>query len=403
MTDTSLLDAPAPIDRFRSLLMADPALQQRLSVIAEQEAFVDAMIAAASEAGIAITADEADAGLNADPLGTWRFSGAPITSYTAPEGDWLPIAIVPSMGELAVDWAHFAGRPLSDSFFEDSLRRARHRPLNRLARPRTPLQALAAPAGEEARAPAGFVFHQSRCGSTLVSQMLAADVRNVVVSEAAPIDSIVQLVAARTDVPVEQRIALLRAIVGALGRDRLGGGGDYVVKLDSWHTLALPLFRLAFPDTPWIFLYRDPVEILVSHARMAGAQTVAGAMSFEPYGIENAAEMAPDDYAARALGRTAEAVIEHLALGGGMLVNYTELPDAVEARVLPHFGIVPDEQGRAALAAASGRDAKAPLERFARDSDAKQQAANEKLRANAALHMDEPYRQLEGLRRAGEK
>jgi hypothetical protein len=361
------------------------------------------MIAAAREAGIAITVDEANAGLKADPLGILRFSGGPITSHTAPEGDWLPIAIVPSMGELAVDWAHFAGLPLSDSFFEDSLRRARHRPLNRLVRPRTPLQALAAPAGEEARVPAGFVFHQSRCGSTLVSQMLAADVRNVVVSEAAPIDSIVQLVAARTDVPVEQRIALLRAIVGALGRDRLGGGGDYVVKLDSWHTLALPLFRLAFPDTPWIFLYRDPVEILVSHARMAGAQTVPGAMSFEPYGIENAAEMAPDDYAARALGRTAEAVIEHLTPGGGMLVNYTELPDAVEARVLPHFGIVPDEQGRAALAAASGRDAKAPLERFARDSDAKQQAANEKLRANAALHMGEPYRQLERLRRAGEK
>ena len=403
MTDTSLLDAAAPIDRFRALLMADPALQQRLSVIAEQDIFVAAVIAAGAEAGIGLTEGEANASLKSDPLDMWRFSGAPVTSDTAPEGDWLPIAIVPSMGELAVDWAHFAGRPLSDSFFEDSLRRARHRPLNRLVRPRTPLQALAAPSGEEPRLPSGFVFHQSRCGSTLVSQMLATDVRNVVVSEAAPIDSIVQLVASRTDVPIEPRVALLRMIVGALGRDRLGGGGAYVVKLDSWHTLALPLFRLAFPDTPWVFLYRDPIEILVSHARMAGAQTVPGAMPFEPYGIENAAGMAPDDYAARALGRTAEAVIEHLGLGGGMLVNYAELPEAVEARILPHFGIVPDEQGKAALAAASGRDAKAPLERFARDSDAKQQAANDKLRANAALHMDEPYRRLEELRSAGEK
>jgi hypothetical protein len=136
---------------------------------------------------------------------------------------------------------------------------------------------------------------------------------------------------------------------------------------------------------------------------MAGAQTVPGAMPFEPYGIENAAEMHPDDYAARALGCTADAVIEHLGLGGGVLVNYTELPDAVEARILPHFGIIPDEQGRRALAAASGRDAKAPLERFTRDSDAKQQAANAKLRANAALHMDEPYRRLEELRRTDGK
>lgn len=403
MTDTSLLDAAAPIDRFRALLMADPALQQRLSAISDQNLFVDALVAAAADLGIAIQRDEAHAALKPDPLGIWRFSGAPVTSQTAPDGDWLPVAIVPSGGTLAVDWVHFAGRPLSDSFFEDSLRRARYLPLNRLVRPRTPLQTLGAPDGVDLRAPAGFVFHQSRCGSTLVAQMLAADPRNVVISEAAAIDSIVQLAAARTDVPTEQRVALLRMIVGTLGRDRLDGGGQYVVKLDSWHTLALPLFRLAFPDTPWIFLYRDPVEILVSHAHMAGAQTVPGAMPFEPYGIENAAEMLPDDYAARALGRTAAAVIEHLGLGGGMLVNYAELPDAVETRILPHFGIVPDEQARAALAAASTRNAKAPSERFARDSDKKQQAANDALRANAVLHMDEPYRLLEGLRHAGEK
>jgi hypothetical protein len=204
-------------------------------------------------------------------------------------------------------------------------------------------------------------------------------------------------------VPVEIRIDLLRAVVGALGRDRLGGAGHYIVKLDSWHTLALPLFRLAFPDTPWVFLYRDPVEILVSHARMAGAQTVPGAMPFDPYGIENGAEMHPDLYAARALGRTAEAVIEHIGLGGGLLVNYTELPEAMEAQILPHFDMIPDEQAKAALATAAGRDAKAPTERFARDSDAKQQEAKEGLRALAALHMDGPYRRLEELRRAGGK
>lgn len=403
MTDTSALDAAAPIDRFRALLMADPALQQRLSGIVEQESFIDALIAAAAGLGIVVTVDEARASLKPDPIGAWRFSGAPINSHMTPEGDWLPVAIVPSMGTLAVDWLHFAGHPLSDSFFEDSLRRARSLPFNRLVRPRTPLQSLAAPEGEALRVPTGFVFHQSRCGSTLVSQMFAADARNVVVSEAPPIDSIVQLAAARTDVPIEQRVDLLRLIVGALGRDRLNGAGHYVVKLDSWHTLALPLFRMAFPDTPWIFLYRDPVEILVSHARMAGAQTVPGALPFEPYGIEKTAEMHPDDYAARALGRTAEAVIENFGLGGGMLVNYAELPDAVEARILPHFGILPDEQARTALAAAACRDAKAPLERFAPDSDAKQKAANEKLRANAALHMDGPYRRLEELRCAGEK
>ena len=403
MTDTSLLHAAAPIDRFRALVMADPALQQRLSVIVDQEVFVEALLSAAADAGIAITADEANAGLTPDPLGLWRFNGAPVTSRTAPDGDWLPVAIVPSSGELAVDWAHFSGLPLVDSFFEDSLRRARHRPLNRLVRPRTPLSTLLDSVGENPPVPAGFVFHQSRCGSTLVAQMAAADARNVVVSEAVPIDTVVQLATVRTDLPIDERLRLVRAVVGALGRDRMGGAGHYIVKLDSWHTIALPLFRLAFPDTPCLFLSRAPAQILVSHARMAGAQTVFGAMSFDPYGIDESMAMPPDHYAARALGRTAEAVIEHLGLGGGMLVNYAELPEAMAMRILPHFGIAPDEEALAALATASGRNAKAPNERFVHDSGDKQQEAKDGLRAIAALYMDEPYRHLEGLRRAGEK
>jgi len=402
MTETSLFDAVAPIDRFRALLMADPDLQQRLSGIFEPAAFADAVVGIAADRGVTVTADEVFAALKADPLGIWRFSGAPVTNITAPEGDWLPTAIVSAMGDLAVDWTHFAGRGLSESFFEDSLRRTRTLPINLFLRCRTPLQSLAGP-GLASRAPTGFIFHQSRCGSTLAAQMLAADDRNVVISEAAPIDSIVQLVAARTDVPIEQRAELLRMIVGALGRDRLGGAGHYVVKLDSWHTLALPLFRHAFPETPWIFLYRDPVEILVSHARMAGAQTVPGAMPFDPYGIENAMDMQPDMYAALALGRTAEAVLDHWGLGGGLLVNYAELPEAMESRVLPHFGIEPDERARAALAMAARRDAKAPDRKFAGDSEDKQLEAKDELRALAERYMGDPYRRLEDLRRADQK
>ena len=41
----------------------------------------------------------------------------------------------------------------------------------------------------------------SRCGSTLVSQMLAALPQNIVISEAAPIDAVVQLNRAQPDLP----------------------------------------------------------------------------------------------------------------------------------------------------------------------------------------------------------
>ena len=403
MTESSILDATAPTDRFRAHLMADTHLQQRLAAVSDTEAFVTAMIAAAAEAGIAISADEAHAALQSDPLGLWRFSGAPATDDAPPPGDWLPVAVVVGGGEYVVDWAHFANRPLTDPFFEDSLRRARALPINRLVRIRTPLAKLSDWVGDNAPVPAGFIFHLSRCGSTLVSQMLAADRRNVVVSEAPPIDSIVQLAASREDVPTQYRLTLLRAMIGALGRNRTGADGHYIVKLDSWHSLALPLFRLAFPDTPWVFLYREPVEILVSHSRMPGSQTVPGAMAFDPYGIANAAAMLPDEFAARALGSTAAVVVEHIGIGGGLLVNYTELPEAVEARILPHFGIAPDETARGTHAVAAARDAKTPSASFSSDSEMKRREASPQLRTLAATHMADAHRLLEALRLGGEK
>ena len=40
--------------------------------------------------------------------------------------------------------------------------------------------------------PSGFIFHMSRCGSTLAARMLAASPRNIVLSEADPIDYVLR-------------------------------------------------------------------------------------------------------------------------------------------------------------------------------------------------------------------
>src|SRR5947208_3470516 len=65
--------------------------------------------------------------------------------------------------------------------------------------------------------PDGFVFHQSRCGSTLAARMLGALPRSTSVSEAPPIDSILQLGLA-VGWSEARRSAALRVIVGAYGR-----------------------------------------------------------------------------------------------------------------------------------------------------------------------------------------
>ncbi|GAA0328263.1 hypothetical protein GCM10009087_43090 [Sphingomonas oligophenolica] len=401
MTDTSPSGAIAPLDRARKVVMADPELQQRLSVIQNPEVFATAMIDVAASAGFELGREAVLRAIEPDPLGLDRFRPAQLTGHDLPDRQWLPIAIIPADGQLAVEWAHFGGAPLTAPFFEDQLRWARAQPFNRLFRQRTPLAGLAQARPEDGlAAPDGFIFHLSRCGSTLVSQMLGALPGTIVVSEPAPLDSVVQLVNANLGVPIEERARLLRAMVGALGRDRTGDARHYVVKLDSWHALALPLFRHAFPETPWIFLYRDPAEILVSQMRIRGMQATPGTMPQDLYGIVGGEDMPAEEYCARAFACICAAVLDHAELGGCLLVNYASLPGAAEDEILSYFGIDADAAGLAAMKVAAGRDAKAPAMPFIADTDAKQKEASDAIRAAVEAHLAEPYRRLEAMRLA---
>ncbi len=100
-------------------------------------------------------------------------------------------------------------------------------------------------------------------------------------------------------------------MVAAFGRKRSGRERHYVVKLDCWHTLALPLFRRAFPDVPWVFLYRDPVEVLVSQMRQRGMQMVPQYLPPGFYGIADTDATMDEDYCARVLGVICRAALDH--------------------------------------------------------------------------------------------
>jgi len=265
---------------------------------------------------------------------------------------------------------------------------------------RTGLQDLIAQAETaDSLEPSGFIFHMSRCGSTLAAQMLAALSDCVVISEAAPIDAVVQL--GRALAP-EDAVRALRAMISAFGRKRAGHERRYVIKLDCWHTLALPLFRHAFPDVPWVFLYRDPVEVLVSQMRQRGVQMVPQYMPPSFFGLDAAGYLMDEDYCARVLGVICRAVIDHHEigrqdLGGGLILNYRQLPDAVCSAILPHFGMACGDEERQRMRQIAQQDAKSPTLQFAADTDRKQREATDKIRLAADRHLGEIYNRLEAL------
>jgi hypothetical protein len=249
--------------------------------------------------------------------------------------------------------------------------------------------------------PSGLIFHMSRCGSTLVSQMLAALPTNIVVSEAPPIDAIVQGYRLMPDAVEERYADWLAALAGVLGHRRSGNERHFFIKLDSWHTVALQLFRRAFPGVPWMFLYRDPVEVLVSQLQMPGIQMLPDGIGPQLYGIERSyRDDAAEDYYARILAKVCEPVVRNVS-DGGLLVNYRQLPEAVWTAILPHFGVDCSEGEREVMAAAARYDAKTPGIEFAADSAAKQQGASEAARNAAERWLGDLYRRLETLRAGG--
>jgi hypothetical protein len=391
MTDVS------PLDRFRAAAMADSAIQQALAELREADAFEALAVEWANARGIPLTPDHLIAATRPDPLGLHLFAPAPHSGTIWPPRGWLPGRCVAEAG-FAIDWYHYAGTELNEPFFADSRSRVASRPFNQLFRYRTQFNDFINAPREDALVPDGFIFHMSRCGSTLVSQMLAALPDTIMLSEPDPLDMIVQLPLLAQGVTPELHLEAFRAMVAALGRDRGGTSKRYFIKLDSWHTLALPLFRMAFPDVPWIFLYREPVEVLVSQERMRGAQTAPGVLPPQIFGFTEAEMSLPDvDYIARVLARTCAAVADQWSLGGGLVVDYRELPEAMVTRILPHFGIAPTAEERALLETASGRDAKAPLSTFKADSARKRDEAGPETRAAAERHMSEIHARLQAL------
>ena len=300
---------------------------------------------------------------------------------------WAPIR-VHERDEPVVEWCWLDGLGFDEPFFVQTVQRALQTPYSLLFRRETPIDALEML--EPGLQPSGFILHGSRCGSTLVAQMLAAAPQHLVLSEPLPVDQVL-----RAHAPEADRIRWLGGIVSALGRPRRAGQRAYVLKLDAWNTCGLGLLRHAFPDVPWVFLFREPVQVLASHFRQRGAHMVPGALDPALFGLDwdAIARIPPEEYCARVLASMYRAALEHRD-DRALYVDYGELPEAVFERILDAFGL---DCGRAELASMrelAELDAKNPQLPFSPDNEEKEREASPALRDAADRWVRPVYEEL---------
>jgi hypothetical protein len=316
---------------------------------------------------------------------------------------WVPIRVSWRDARPSVDWCRLGDVRFDEPFFEQTIARCLRHPFNLAFRRQTPIEAL----GELEAAcpglyPAGLVFHMSRCGSTLVSRMLAALPDSLVISEAGPVDSVLRARYHDPSVTDEQRARWLRGIIGALGQRWHGPERRYILKLDAWHALELPLIERAFPGVPWVFLYRDPVEVLVSHQREPSwMMSAVNAPALLGVDAASAHRVPREEYCARVLARICEAVLEHGG-GRGRLIRYRELPDAAWERIPRLFGLALSEADLSRMREAARFDAKRPTRPFEDDATAKQREASAAVREAAARWLASLHQRLEARRQTQE-
>ncbi len=172
-----------PLEAFRTAVLEDPSLQEQLRAAAngDEQKFLAAVLNMARDRGFVLAADDVQRSMRERMLDVHRPFLTGSRATPPPPAGWLPIRAAWQDGELYANWAYFGARSLRDPFFEGEVNRSLSQPFNRLLAYLTPLDKLAEWLDAHAHLrPAGFIFHMSRCGSTLVSQMLAALPSNIV-------------------------------------------------------------------------------------------------------------------------------------------------------------------------------------------------------------------------------
>jgi len=272
--------------------------------------------------------------------------------------------------------------------------------------------------------PDGLVFHEARVGSTLVANMLQALPATVVYSESAPpVDALFRTEAWSDDTRVEA----LRVLVRAMGR--VPGVERMFFKFQSAATGDAAAVLRAFPDSPFVFLKREPVEVMASllgtytDAMRRGADTgsvgqgrggtpCTRTIRAPPEGMAAALGLASESelksggteaYCAAHIGfvevkataALAEAQAQAKAgkrLGVGAAVDYKDLPAAVPGIVRTLFGVAVGQAEEASMLEAAKQYSKGTNKRssnvdgdgaFKGDSEDKQRTAPPAMREAA--------------------
>lgn len=205
-----------------------------------------------------------------------------------PLQNWIPLRIIHDPSSLLIEWMHVGDKPFTEPFFDDTVSAIRYATVNRRFKSVSTTDMLLQWCQEmRSVQPAAFIFHVSRCGSTLVSQMLSLDPQNIVLSEVPFFDEILRMPFKNRAWNSNKTLLYLQAAIKFYAQKRHDKQQFFFVKTDSWHLHFHDVLRTAFPNIPFILLYRNPAEVLQSQQKKRGMHAIPGVIEQELFGLPN--------------------------------------------------------------------------------------------------------------------
>jgi len=295
-----------------------------------------------------------------------RLNQTPITTPNIQlASNWLPYRY--QIKRRLVSWLVPVGHA-TEPFQDETISRYREQLLlNQIIQPCTSLDIARQQAENLVDIkPAGFIFHLSRCGSTLISGCLSELETTCVFSES-PL--LTELLLDGNLSPLEQK-SCLRALIN-LQAAAFPHRQQVIIKWNAWDIFRWELIHEIYPKVPMIFLVRDPVEILASHQRLAGRH-MAGDRSLanvNPVFISTTREQTLLNWRSSVLGALLGEMNRVSKQGVILHVDYKDLDMLGIKQICHHFGLLPNAER---MTQRLQFHSKSPSVVFANDSSVKQ-------------------------------
>jgi hypothetical protein len=311
-----------------------------------------------------------------------------MTTHAPPSLGWLPAQIRLQRQKSSVTWMDFGTARLSEPFFDHTILRLAAATPPARTREADLDSIVRAADSEPAAKPKGFIFHISRCGSTLIANSLKLARSAVVISEAQTISTLLMPCefmpwASAANQPWS-RAALLHCLLQLFGHRRTEDERHFFVKFTSWNILFLPLVRELWPDVPCLIVVRTPLEVLVSNLSafsgwMRFKSSAALCSRLLPWPADTIAAMSNEEYGARVIGEFCKSAASAID-GQCRVVDYENLSPGRCCSIANYFGIFLTRSEKTAIGEATRFYSKDPRRTFHDDRAQKQLGATNLMR-----------------------